>query len=113
MFPVVLVPVIVIKFLDQSPTISKPDLDVGDGLRLIDSDGRTGFGFILCLLGWGAGAQHLRGSAENRRYKKAVKNQTTPLTAVCQESDCELITYWAQLRRFPINRCQCKLGMEI
>lgn len=52
MFPVVFVPVIVVKLLDQSPTVSKPDLDVGDRLRLINSDSRTGFGFIFCLLGW-------------------------------------------------------------
>lgn len=66
MFPVAFVPVIVVKLLDQAPTISKPNLDVGDGLRLINSDGRTGFGFILCLLGWRAGAHHLGCSAENR-----------------------------------------------
>lgn len=64
------VPVIVVKLLDQSPTISEPDLDVGDGLRLINSDGRTGFGFILCLLGWRAGAHHLRRSAENRETQE-------------------------------------------
>lgn len=79
MFPVAFVPVIMIKFLDQSATISEPDLDVGDGLRLINSDGRTGFGFILCLLGWRAGAQHLRCSAENRKTQRELL-KTKPLT---------------------------------
>lgn len=31
-FPVVLVPVTVVEFLDQAPAVREPDLDVGDGL---------------------------------------------------------------------------------
>lgn len=66
MLPVALVPVTVVELLHQAPAVSEPDLDVGDGLRLIDHDGRTGFGFVLCLLGWRAGAHHLGRGAANR-----------------------------------------------
>lgn len=105
MFPVAFVPVTVVKLLDQSPTVSKPDLDVGDGLRLINSDGRTGFGFILCLLGRRAGAHDLGCSAENRETQgELLKNGKTHPAAGCQQSGSELIACWAQLPGFPVKR---------
>lgn len=66
MSPAVLIPVTVVELLYQAAAVSEPDLDVGDGLRLIDHDGRAGFGFVLCLLGWRAGAHHLGRVAANR-----------------------------------------------
>lgn len=63
---IVFVPVVVVEFLHQAPAVSEPDLDVGDRLRLINHDGRAGFGFIGCLLGWRAGAHHLGCTAADR-----------------------------------------------
>lgn len=96
------VPVAVVKFLYQPPTVGKPYLDVCGRLWLVDCDGRASFGFIFCLLGWRTGIQHLGGSAEERELCQEMKRNKAPsrrgiLSQIFTEPLLHLALYLVQL----------------
>lgn len=108
LFPTALVPVTVVELLDQAPAVSEPDLDVGDGLRLIDHDGRTGFGFVLCLLGWRAGAHHLgRGAANRETQGELLETKLTWLQGT--RSGSKLTVCQAQLPGSSTSKLQVRI----